>query len=331
MTRPERSFLRFAIYVAFFPQLVAGPVLRAGQFMPQLAGRLALDAQKLRSGIHLFGVGPVKNVVVADNVAPLVDHIFGSPQGLSSLAIWTGAAGFMIQIYCDFSGYTDMARGASRMLGLEIPIKFDHPYLARSITDFWRRWHISLSSWLRDYLYIPLGGNRSGTAATYRNLILTMGLGGLWHGASWNFVIWGLYQGVLLALERAFGIGDSHASSFAARAFRWAACQYLVLLGWVFFRVKDAADLRYCLGRFLVPDFDVGLQDIGLGNFNPFLVFGIIGAFVVAHVVSYQIGGIATWLDTRPGRVRWLVYVASAILLIALWPAQQSTFIYFQF
>jgi alginate O-acetyltransferase complex protein AlgI len=330
-TKPERSFLRFAIYVAFFPQLVAGPILRAGQFLPQLTRRLSLDGENLRSGIHLFLVGLVKKVVVADNVAPLVDHIFGSPQGLSSLAIWTGAIGFMIQIYCDFSGYTDMARGTSRMLGLEIPINFNYPYLARSITDFWRRWHISLSSWLRDYLYIPLGGNRDGTAATYRNLFLTMGLGGLWHGASWNFVLWGLYQGVLLALERAFGIGEPRASSFAARAFRWATCQYLVLLGWVFFRVEDAADLRYCLTKFLVPDFDFGLQDIGLGNFNPFLVFGIIGAFAVAHLISYRVGGIATWLDAQTGRVRWLVYVASAILLIALWPAQQSTFIYFQF
>jgi alginate O-acetyltransferase complex protein AlgI len=134
-----------------------------------------------------------------------------------------------------------MARGVSRMLGFEIPINFRYPYLARTITDFWRRWHISLSSWLRDYLYVPLGGNRHGTFATYRNLLLTMALGGLWHGASWNFVLWGLYQGGLLALERALGIGEPGSGSWLRVAIRWAICQYLVLLGWVLFRVTDSA------------------------------------------------------------------------------------------
>jgi len=328
---PERSLLRFAIYVAFFPQLVAGPILRAGQFLPQLGRRIVLDARQLRSGLHLFLVGLVKKVVVADNVSPLVDHVFGSPQGLSSLVIWIATVGFAIQIYCDFSGYTDMARGVSRMLGFEIPINFRYPYLARTITDFWRRWHISLSSWLRDYLYVPLGGNRHGTFATYRNLLLTMALGGLWHGASWNFVLWGLYQGGLLALERALGIGEPGSGSWLRVAIRWAICQYLVLLGWVLFRVTDSADLAYCVRKFVIPDFALQLTDLGLGNFNPFVVVGVVAGFAVAHLASFRVGGISEWLDAQGPWKRGLVWVASVLVLIVFWPSEQSAFIYFQF
>jgi alginate O-acetyltransferase complex protein AlgI len=208
-TTPERSFLKFAIYVAYFPQLVAGPILRAKQFLPQLKGVINLTAPNLRSGAHLFLVGLFKKVVIADNVAPVANMVFNTPQGIPSLGIWFATFCFGVQIYCDFSGYTDMARGVSRLFGLEIPINFAWPYFATSITDFWRRWHISLSSWLRDYLYISLGGNRQSELKTYRNLMLTMALGGLWHGASWNFMIWGIYQGVLLAIERMLGIGRS--------------------------------------------------------------------------------------------------------------------------
>jgi alginate O-acetyltransferase complex protein AlgI len=331
-TPPERSFLRFAIYVAFFPQLVAGPILRAGQFLPQLARRISLDAMQLRSGAHLFLVGLVKKVVVADNVGPLVDRVFATPQGLPSVAIWMGAIGFAIQIYCDFSGYTDMARGVSRMLGYEIPENFRFPYFARSITDFWRRWHISLSSWLRDYLYIPLGGNRRGTAATYRNLLLTMGLGGLWHGASWNFVLWGLYQGGWLAVERALGLEEgAPGAPRAVRALRWAATLYLVLLGWIFFRVAEGDDLAYCLRKFVLFDGSFAIADLGLGAVNLFLVAFVATGFCVAHALSYRVGGLAAWLDRRGRATQLLAYVASVVVLTLLWPAGETAFIYFQF
>jgi alginate O-acetyltransferase complex protein AlgI len=332
-TEPERSFLRFAIYVAFFPQLVAGPILRAAQFLPQLARRISLDAALLRSGIHLFLVGLVKKVAVADNVAPLVDRIFGAPHGLPSLAIWIATIAFAIQIYCDFSGYTDMARGLARMLGYEIPENFRFPYLASSITEFWRRWHISLSSWLRDYLYIPLGGNRSGTLATYRNLLLTMGLGGLWHGASWNFVLWGLYQGGWLALERALGVGEGPGAgvSRVLRLLRWAVCLYLVLLGWIFFRVTDVGDLAYCLRKFVVFDGSLALADLGLGAVNPFLVGLVAIVFGAAHLFSFHVGGLAAWLDGRGRATQALTYVAGVVVLTLLWPAGETAFIYFQF
>jgi alginate O-acetyltransferase complex protein AlgI len=332
-TPPERSFLRFAIYVAFFPQLVAGPILRAGQFLPQLARRIVLDAAQLRSGAHLFLVGLVKKVVVADNVGLLADRVFETPQGLPSIGIWMGTVSFAIQIYCDFSGYTDMARGVSRMLGYEIPENFRFPYFACSITDFWRRWHISLSSWLRDYLYIPLGGNRHGTAATYRNLLLTMGLGGLWHGASWNFVLWGLYQGGWLALERALGL-DEDARPGAARAvrvLRWAVTLYLVLLGWIFFRVADGDDLAYCLRKFVLFDGSLALADLGLGAVNLFLMTFVAALFGAAHAFSWRVGGLAAWLDGRSRREQLLAYVLSVVVLTLLWPAGETAFIYFQF
>ena len=332
-SKPEASFLRFAIYVAFFPQLVAGPILRAAQFLPQLVRPIRLQAAALRSGAHLFLVGLVKKVVVADNVSPLVDHVFGAPQGLPSFAIWVATVGFAIQIYCDFSGYTDMARGVSRALGFEIPINFSFPYLSGSITDFWRRWHISLSSWLRDYLYIPLGGNRGGAAAVYRNLMLTMALGGLWHGASWNFVLWGVYQGALLAVERALGIGEPAGprSSPLTRLLRWGVTFYLVLLGWVMFRVVDSTDLAYCLRKFVLFDFDLALSDLGLGAFNPFLVGLVVLGFGVAHLISFRLGGFAAWLDGRSRAARAFAVVAAVALLILLWPANKSSFIYFQF
>ena len=168
---PERNPLRFALYVAFFPQLVAGPILRSTDFLPQARRPVVWSKEKIASGANLFLVGLFKKIVIADNVSPLADFVCDKPVGLPSLAVAIGAVAFGVQIYCDFSGYTDMARGAARILGFEIPINFDFPYFSRSITEFWRRWHISLSRWLRDYLYISLGGNRRGRLATYRNLL----------------------------------------------------------------------------------------------------------------------------------------------------------------
>jgi len=332
-TPPERSFLRFAIYVAFFPQLVAGPILRAGQFLPQLARRISLDAAQLRSGANLFLVGLVKKTVVADNVAPLVDQIFDAPRGLPSLAIWVGTVAFAIQIYCDFSGYTDMARGVSRMLGYEIPENFRFPYLATSITDFWRRWHISLSSWLRDYLYIPLGGNRRGTSLTYFNLLVTMALGGLWHGASWNFVLWGVYQGFWLTLERALGIGEPPGGGAPRllRFARWAFCLYLVLVGWIFFRVTDVGELAYCLHKFIVIDGSLAFADLGLGNVNLVLVALVMLGFAVMHLISFRLGGLADWLDARSRAALVACYVAAVVVVVLFWPPEDTAFIYFQF
>jgi alginate O-acetyltransferase complex protein AlgI len=356
--KPELSFLRFAIYVAYFPQLVAGPILRAGQFLPQLANVITFRSENVRSGANLFLTGMVKKVVVADNIAPLVDKILNSPEGIPSLGIWFGVFCFGIQIYCDFSGYTDMARGISRMFGIEIPINFEHPYFATNITEFWRRWHISLSTWLRDYLYIPLGGNRVGVVRVYLNLMIVMGLGGLWHGASWNFVLWGLYQGVLLCIERALGwhhklpattttqlvteesnpesqvpvqSAFSRLVSSCSWILRWGVCQYFVFLGWVLFRVSNTSDLLYCVRKYVLFDRSFQLTTLGLGAANPFTSSAVILGFCVLHAFSYRVGGLANFLDRSARWQQFLVWVLAVLALIQFWPQQSVAFIYFQF
>ena len=335
---PERNPLRFALYVAFFPQLVAGPILRSTDFLPQTRNPIVWSKEKIASGANLFLVGLVKKIVIADNVSPLADFVFDKPMGLPSLAIAIGAVAFGVQIYCDFSGYTDMARGAARILGFEIPINFDFPYFSRSITEFWRRWHISLSRWLRDYLYISLGGNRRGRLATYRNLLATMVLGGLWHGAGWNFGLWGWYHGALLAVERWWRDRKGENASVGTpvggrlRLIATLVCtQYLVFLGWVIFRVHSMPDLAYCMKKLIVFDGNLGIASLGFGNVNPFLAGGSIVLFVALHVFSKRVGGAAQWLDSLGSARRWVIYVIAVFVLCWLWPSKASAFIYFQF
>ena len=198
-----RSQLDYTMFVTFFPELIAGPIVRASVFLPQMDRTIGPTRQRLFEGISLFGQGLAKKLLVADHVAVVADAVFADPSRFSSFTVWCGLLAYTLQIYCDFSGYSDMAIGSARMLGYDLPENFNMPYLATSVTEFWRRWHITLSQWLRDYLYVPLGGNRKGPARTYANLMLTMLLGGLWHGASWNFVLWGCLHGVALALHRA--------------------------------------------------------------------------------------------------------------------------------
>lgn len=230
--RPAKTFLDFACYVSLFPQLVAGPIVRYRDMDEQLRERTHTWA-KGSAGIALFVLGLSKKVLLADGIAPLADGAFGqSAPGLG--AAWGGLLAYTLQIYFDFSGYSDMAVGLGLMLGFQFPQNFNSPYRATSLTEFWKRWHISLSSWLRDYLYIPLGGNRKGPWRTYVNLFVTMLLGGLWHGASWTFMIWGGYHGLGLALERMHG-KRSWAEHFP-KAAQNAMTFVLVMLGWVFFR-----------------------------------------------------------------------------------------------
>ncbi|MBI9036250.1 MAG: MBOAT family protein [Bacteroidales bacterium] len=201
-TKPAKSLLDYAVFITFFPRLVAGPIMRASEFLPQLARGVKTNLPNIFEGIQLFLRGLIKKLVIADNAAIMVDQIYKSPNVLSSPTVWLGIFAYSIQIFCDFSGYTDMARGIGKTLGFDLPLNFNLPYTSQSMTEFWKRWHISLSTWLRDYLYIPLGGNQKGKFRTYINLMITMLLGGLWHGASWNFVLWGGLNGAYLAGER---------------------------------------------------------------------------------------------------------------------------------
>jgi len=240
------SLLELATYVAFFPQLVAGPIERGANLLPQFQQLRTVTPDQKKEAMWLIAWGLYKKIVVADNVAQIVNNVF---QPYDTLMILNSPAdglrclvavyAFAVQIYCDFSGYTDIARGTARLLGFKIMLNFNLPYFAITPADFWRRWHISLSSWLRDYLYIPLGGNRQGTIATYRNLILTMLLGGLWHGASWNFVFWGSYHGILLICYNITGHRGTAKELSTANILKGLFMFNLVCLGWLLFRAQN--------------------------------------------------------------------------------------------
>jgi alginate O-acetyltransferase complex protein AlgI len=266
-----RNPVDYALFICFFPQLVAGPIVRARDFFRDLLHWKAPTGEEVSSGLLLVVLGLTKKMAFADQFAKVANAYFANvPGNPGALAAWSGVAAFGLQIYFDFSGYTDMAIGMARLLGFHFPINFRRPYLAASITDFWRRWHISLSSWLRDYLYIPLGGNRHGPGMTYRNLLLTMLLGGLWHGASWNFVIWGGYHGGLLALERFSGA--DRPLKLWTRVPRTVLTFVMVLIGWVFFRAADLHQSREVLaqmfhspaGKLLLEPWHIGLAAISL-------------------------------------------------------------------
>lgn len=240
---PAERLVDFATYVAFFPQLVAGPIERAHRLLPQIvAPRSRPGLDQVQSGLTLIAFGLVKKVAIADMVSPIADRAFAGADSAGGSQMVVGIIAFSLQIYGDFSGYTDIARGTSRLLNIELMRNFEQPYLSRNITEFWRRWHISLSTWLRDYLYIPLGGNRRGTVITYRNLTVTMLLGGLWHGAGWNFVIWGALHGGALAAHRAFGGSFDEGPIRLRDTPRIAATLGFVAFCWIFFRAGSFSE-----------------------------------------------------------------------------------------
>jgi len=250
------SMLDFGVYLAFFPQLVAGPIVRASEFLPQLAAPRDPQAVDGARGFRLIAGGLFKKLVIADTLATqLVDRVFATPGDFSSLEILVAVYGYAVQIYCDFSAYSDIAIGCALLMGFRFPDNFDSPYIARSLQDFWRRWHMTLSRWLRDYLYIPLGGNRDGRGRTYRNLMLTMLLGGLWHGASWMFVIWGGLHGGWLAAERwlaerreARGAAPQEAGVLR-RLVQRVVIFHFVCLTWIFFRSESMTVVGEILAR----------------------------------------------------------------------------------
>jgi D-alanyl-lipoteichoic acid acyltransferase DltB (MBOAT superfamily) len=235
-----RSLINFLAYVSFFPQLVAGPIERAHHLLPQFDRTLSITRPMLLEGIWLMLWGMFKKVFIADNLDPLVAMVYGSGS-YSAPVVLLATIAFAFQIYCDFSGYSDIARGTARVLGFDIMFNFKLPYAAVSIREFWRRWHISLSTWLRDYLYISLGGNRAGKARTYANLWITMVLGGLWHGAAWNFVSWGMWHAVGLMLNRAFGdrTAGLRPAARTTSFFSWLVTMSFVLYGWLLFRARS--------------------------------------------------------------------------------------------
>lgn len=252
--RPARSLLDFCLFVSLFPQLVAGPIERATHLLPQVERPRVIHLDQANAGVWLILWGYFKKVVVADNMAIVANEVFNNYEHYSGVDVYIGALAFAGQIYGDFSGYSDIARGLCKIMGFDLMVNFRLPYFARDPSDFWRRWHVSLSTWLRDYLYIPLGGNRGGALRTYRNLILTMLLGGLWHGAAWNFVLWGTFHGLLLVAYRPF-MGPMNAlaatgprwSRLASGAVQRVVMLQLTLVGWVLFRARSVEQIHAML------------------------------------------------------------------------------------
>ncbi|HEX2196806.1 MAG TPA: MBOAT family protein [Actinomycetota bacterium] len=325
---PTRDLVTFATYVSYFPQLVAGPIERAQHLLPQIEKpRERPDAERVRSGLALMLVGLFKKVAIADAVAPFVDQAFSAGTDAGQGTLLLGALGFSLQIYGDFSGYTDIARGVSRLFGIELMLNFREPYLSRSITEFWRTWHISLSAWLHDYLYVPLGGNKRGRLNTYRNLILTMLLGGLWHGANWTFVVWGGLHGLLLAIHRAFG---GYVPRGDPEPYRWRHAPAAVVtfatvtVLWVFFRADSlTAAFDYLSG--------MATGAWGVVDLDAAVVILASALFVLVLDVSQRITGADAVILRWPAVARG-ASVAFLLLTIVVWSGGSAKpFIYFQF
>ena len=321
-TKPVRNPLDYAVYILFFPHLVAGPIVRPYEFLPQLERPKRFDWPRFQAGVQLFLIGLLKKIVIADQVALVIDPVFKTPGDFNSAALWLAVLGYAVQIYCDFSGYTDMALGLAHTLGFKLPNNFNAPYLASSPADFWRRWHISLSRWLRDYLYIPLGGNRKGPVRTMVNLFITMLLGGLWHGASWTFVVWGAYHGTLLAIQRMIPKSWAHP---ALRPATTLMTFLLVCVGWVLFRAQTFADAMTILRGLIVPTR--GTELAGDGGL---LVMVCLVATLVGQALG-QLKGSPRALFRVPVPVAGAAMAAALTLALVLTPGEGKAFIYFQF
>jgi len=346
-----RSLLDFATFVSFFPQLVAGPIQRANQFLPQFLSPRTVTSELFKQGLYLVASGLFRKIVIADNMAPIADAVFStSVKDLSGAEILLGLYAFAFQIYGDFSGYSAIARGVAKWMGFELSVNFRMPYLATSPSDFWQRWHISLSAWLRDYLYIPLGGNRNGNWNTYRNLMATMLLGGLWHGANWTFIAWGAFHGVLLCAWRWFSSFSRKAghSNIAEKTAAMTGTQsaprsptktglswgyvlqlvfffHLICFSWLLFRADSMTQVWEMTAR-MCTDFTI----------TPFarMIFGLL-VFYVTPLMAFE-----CWLESRKDfmgllSVHWtmrgLVYLYIVYMIMFFPPPVPSEFIYFQF
>lgn len=330
-TPPQKNLLRLGLYLALFPKLVMGPIVPYHELEPALAQR-TIDAQDVSDGCFRFTIGLAKKVLLADALAGLVTGIWGDLASLTVLSAWLGLIGYALQLYFDFSGYSDMAIGLGRMLGFRFPENFRYPYLCSSISDFWRRWHISLGSWFKEYLYFPLGGSRAGTLRTLRNLLLVWLATGLWHGASWNYVLWGLYFGVLICLEKLLAPRfRAHPRKGLLAGLCRPVCLLLAVLGWVLFRAEDLpAAGRYFACLFGGAAGASAQARLYLHDFWPVLLLGAVGATPLCAKLAGRLGA-----KLQPG-VRAAVQAVLVLALLAcstVWLLNGSfqSFVYFQF
>ena len=320
---PTSSLLDFATFVGFFPQLVAGPIIRAKDFLPQLQSARRFDTQEFQEGLRRFVYGFIKKAFIGDTLAiVLVDPVFKDPGSYGSASLWIGLIGYTVQIYCDFSGYSSMAIGSAKMLGFRFAENFNFPYLAWNFSDFWRRWHITMSSFFRDYVYIPLGGSRVSYRRNLLNLAATTLVSGLWHGASWTFVLWGALHGLYIAASHASLRRLGPNPDFAVKCAGWVLTQLCVMLAWVVFRASDFASASiYLAGLF---GRSAGTATVSLSALT-LLAFAL---FVVDHSVRGRVSPLraqAGWFADA------MAHAAMIVLLYHCVPDAVNPFIYFQF
>ena len=343
---PSKSLWEFALFVSFFPQLVAGPILRASHFLPQLREKISnnnistrlrtitIHDTALRFGITLMAMGFFKKMFFADNVAPMVNEIFNVPYGLESFSVIIGAIAFGVQIYCDFSGYSDIAIGAAIILGFNIPANFNKPFFATSPSDYWSRWHISLSTWVRDYVYYPLVfKHRRSSIVVFSSLLFAMLLMGLWHGASWNFLIWGGLHGIFLAVftvlrKKYYKPTEPFFKSKFGKIFSIIITQYLVFFTFIAFRVQDLDALPYLFYKYLVWDFAIN-ETVQILSHNQIPIILIVGFFIL-HYISYKKNIVKTLSEIKI--VYWMgILLGMMTLILFFYDLSPEEFIYFRF
>lgn len=329
-TPAVKNFLDFALFVSFFPQLVAGPIERASHMVPQIQTPRKITREGINEGFALLFWGLFKKVVIADNAAVFVERVFSSSSDLPGFLNLAGVYAFAFQIYGDFSGYTDMARGLARLMGFQLPLNFNQPYLAQNPPDFWRRWHISLSTWLRDYLYIPLGGNRGGKLLTCRNLMLTMLLGGLWHGAAWTFIVWGAYHGLLLIFHKLLP-EKTGPETFQVRVLKIIGMFHLTCLGWIFFRANSLPESFSMIGRILFHFQAKELFSILVSSPAALLTVFTISLFLLFRIKHSEDQNPAWNLSEGFFLKKALSYSSLFFLILLLGAKHAQQFIYFQF
>jgi len=336
---PERHVGLFALYVAYFPQLVAGPISRARELLPQFYKRADFDYERVTSGLKLMAWGMFKKVVIADRVAKLVDTVYSDPTAYHGYPLIVATVFFAVQIYCDFSGYCDIAIGSAEILGFHLPQNFRRPYFATSMTDFWKRWHMSLCSWFRDYLYISLGGNRVGMVRNYANIFVTFLLSGLWHGANWTFLAWGALHGAAVItekivtkvttgkpIERLFSLGVYP----GVRIVRVLGTFALVNVGWILFRAKSFSDAAYIFTH-VFDTSQAACYSLGLKKYDFNIALLAIVVLFVVEMIQARVVTMRGFVARAPVCVRWPLYVGIVLITFILAVADKREFIYFQF
>lgn len=341
--KPVSSPIRFALFAAFFPSQIAGPIKRFQDFDEQVLAKKKFDGALFKDGIYLIAQGMFKKVCLGDNLAPIVQVGFAHPTLMGTADTWLCVIAFALQIYYDFSGYTDIGRGSAMLLGFRLPENFNMPYIASSLREFWHRWHISLSTWLRDYLYIPLGGSRKGKSASAMNLLITMLLGGLWHGASWHFVVWGAFHGIGLGINRMFdeAISRNDALKKLTKTFAWTAFAHIftffvVCMGWVVFRANNLTEAAGIYQGLFVPrassTFEATIGEMIMQSSLP-VALTLYAGYHLLHAANEKLLlQNKQWrMPNFPVPVQAVALAGFALMVVGLAPQKSIPFIYFQF